>query len=418
MSHYAIVVPPLYSHIRAMEALALHLSARGHRLTFILDEQHVTGGNPRVTGCAPLPAGIAHAQRQFRDPRARRFFRIANTLAAHTDALCRELPGLIHALKIDGILADQMEPAGGLVSEYLGLPFVSVACALPVNREPALPLPVMPFRYGEDETARKLYAGSERIYDRLMLAHYRVIETHSRRFGLPRRQRLDHCLSPLAQLAQGAAAFDFPRRELPACFHYIGTFQPVGPAPVRRHNAKPLAYATLGTLQNRPYPLLRNMAQACRMAGVDVLIAHCDSVTAQQVDALYRHGATAVERFVAQREVILKSDLIVCHAGLNTVLEGITAQCPLLVMPVGFDQPAIAARVAYHGLGRGVSRHASASALARQISALLNEGNDYQHRLAQASEALRQAGGAARAAAIAERALQTGRAVTGDTANP
>lgn len=411
MSHYAIIVPPLYSHIRAMEALALHLSGKGHRLTFILDPTLVSGGNPRISGCESLPESVQRAQQRFRDPASRTFFRIVGTLAAHTDALCRELPGILKRLQVDGAIVDQMEPAGGLACAFLGLPFVSVACALPVNREPDLPLPVMPFRYGEDNAAKKLYAGSERVYDRLMQAHYRVIEVYSRRFGLPGKQRLDECLSPLAQLAQGTPGFDFPRRELPDTFHYIGLFRSLAEPPARQRNDAPLAYATLGTLQGHHYALLRTLARACHLAGVNVTIAHCDGLTPAQVEGLYRSGATTVESFVPQREVLHQADLVVCHAGLNTVLEAIVARCPPIVMPVAFDQPAVAARVAYHGLGRNVSRLASASTVARQIVALLNEDTEVRQRLAAASLAIRQAGGAARAAAITEQALDTGRPV-------
>lgn len=411
MSHYAIVVPPLYSHIRSMNALALHLSGRGHRLTFILPPECIASDNPRITGCTPLPEAVQRAQQHFRDPARRTFFRLAGTLAGHSDALCRALPGLLKRLKIDGVIADQLEPAGGLVSEFIGLPFVSVACALPINREPGLPLPVMPFDYAADDTARKLYAGSERVYDRLMQAHYRVIETYSRQFGLTARQRLDHCLSPLAQIAQGATAFDFPRRDLPACFHYIGGFQPPGVALRQPRHAKPQAYATLGTLQSHPFSRLRTLTRACHIAGVEVMIAHCGGLNAAEVDGLYRNGATKVDSFIAQRDALVNTDLILCHAGLNTVLESIAAQCPLIVMPMAFDQPAVAARVAYHGLGRRVSRLGTASMIARQITALLNDNDRYRQRLAQASLALRQAGGAAHAAAIVERALETGQPV-------
>ena len=418
MSHFAIIVPPLYSHIRAMEALALHLSGKGHRLTFIVSPELIARDNPRISGCMPLPEAIREAQQRFRDPAARTFFRIAGTLARHTDALCRELPGLLKRLQVDGVIADQMEPAGGLVSSYLGLPFVSAACALPVNREPDLPLPVMPFNYADDDAARKLYAGSERVYDRLMQAHYRVIDNYSRRFGLPGRYRLDHCLSPLAQVAQGAAAFDFPRRALPDHFHYIGAFQSVDATPNPPRNTKPVVYATLGTLHGHHYSLLRTLARGCHLAGVEVTISHCGGLDAAQVDGLYRNDAHRVESFVPQREVILQADMILCHAGYNTVLEGIAARRPLLVMPVAFDQPAVAARVTYHNLGRRVSRLATASAIAREITALLDDNNGVGKRLEETSQALRDAGGAARAAALVEQALLTGRPVYRGTGQP
>ena len=92
MSHYAIVVPPLFSHIRTLEVLAAALSQRGHRLTFILPEDAVTPGLHNIHACPSLPAAILAAQRHMQNPSRRAIWRIARTMAALTEALCRELP--------------------------------------------------------------------------------------------------------------------------------------------------------------------------------------------------------------------------------------------------------------------------------------------------------------------------------------
>src|SRR5690606_19691557 len=112
-----------------------------------------------------------------------------------TEMLCRELPPALSALRIDALLCDQMEAAGGLVAEAAGLPFVSVACALPVNREPGIPLPVMPMAYGIDERSRQMYQGSARVYDWMMGPHRRVIAAQAAALGLSPRDGLHHCLS-------------------------------------------------------------------------------------------------------------------------------------------------------------------------------------------------------------------------------
>ena len=415
MSHYAIVVPPLYSHIRAMEALAMALSARGHRLTFVLPPDALTPDDARVQLCPGLPEAILQAQRRMQNPANRALWRIANTMAALTDALCHELPALLRTLRVDGVIVDQMEPAGSLVSESLGLPFVSVACALPINREPHLPLSVMPFAWGEDEKSQRLYRGSERVYDLIMRPLYRALDAHSRRLGLTPRDRPDRCLSPLAQIAQWAQSLDFPRYALPESFHYIGALR--GPAvgtasalPEGALNVSPLGYASLGTLQKHPYLQLRRMAAACRRAGVNVMITHCNTLSPDEIAGLYRSGATWVEAFIDQPAFIQHADVVVSHAGLNTVLETVAAARPLLMVPMAFDQPAIAARIVHHGLGRRVSRYAASATMARQIGALLDD-EGARARLQAASRALAACGGAARGAEIVEQALTTGRPV-------
>lgn len=149
------------------------------------------------------------------------FFRLISDMASVTDMLCRELPLAFRQHNIDAVIVDQMEPAGGLVAQALNLPFISICCALPVNRDNTIPLPVMPFRYGTSNRSRKLYASSADVYDWLMSKQGRVIACHARAFGLPSRTRLDQCLSPLAQISQTIPGFDFPRT-LPACFHAVG----------------------------------------------------------------------------------------------------------------------------------------------------------------------------------------------------
>jgi UDP-glucoronosyl and UDP-glucosyl transferase len=39
------------------------------------------------------------------------------------------------------------------------------------------------------------------------------------------------------------------------------------------------------------------------------------------------------------------------HAGANTVLESLSAGVPMIAIPIGFEQPGMAARVAYQGVG-------------------------------------------------------------------
>src|SRR5262249_58358175 len=53
--------------------------------------------------------------------------------------LFRDAPDAIRDEGVDSLLVDQIEMAGGTVAEHLGLPFVSVAAALPVNADPSVP---------------------------------------------------------------------------------------------------------------------------------------------------------------------------------------------------------------------------------------------------------------------------------------
>ncbi len=56
---------------------------------------------------------------------------------------------------------------------------------------------------------------------------------------------------------------------------------------------------------------------------------------------------------VPQREVLKYADVMITHGGLNSVLESIVAEVPMLVVPLSrrWDQNGNAARVVYHGVG-------------------------------------------------------------------
>ncbi|QNQ19983.1 glycosyltransferase family 1 protein [Kosakonia sp. SMBL-WEM22] len=410
MSHYAVISPPLYSHMRALEALAQALIARGHRITFVnqAGAQQLLH-DPRIGFCAVgekshPPARLQRTLRLMAHPAGPGIIRLIKDLASTTDMLCHALPAALTQLDVDGVIVDQMEPAGGLAAEALGLPFVSVACALPVNRDETIPLPVMPFRYARGERRKKLYRASTQVYDKVMARQNAVIAHHARRLGLPARNAMHECLSPLAHISQTLTCFDFPR-QLPGWFHAVGPLrQPQAVTPDRPTSAeRPLIFASLGTLQGHRYRLFRTIARACRRMNVRLLIAHCGGLNARQVEKLIARGAEVTD-FADQTAVMRDADVVVTHGGMNTVMDAINSTTPILVIPLAFDQPGVAARVEYQQIGRRVSRFASSARVEKNLRALLAD-NRYAARLAAMQQPLQEAGGAPRAAQIVELAL-------------
>ncbi|MDN4625926.1 glycosyltransferase [Erwinia sp. DT-104] len=412
MSHYAVVAPPLYSHWQALQALAQALIDRGHQVTFIHQaEAGALLNDPRIA-FQPVgedshpPGSLARTLRLAASPAGMSLFALIKDMSRATDMLCRELPRVLKQLRVDGLIVDQMEAAGGLVAEGMALPFVSVACALPVNREPGIPLPVMSFGYGTDPRAQKLFRTSQRIYDWMMRSHGRVIARHAERFGLAPRTGLHECLSPLAQISQTVPALDFPRHALPAHFYQVG---PLRPTTTERRfwpllSSRPFVFASLGTLQGHRFRLFRTIARACRRLHVQLLIAHCGGLTPGQEAELEACGAYWVTDFADQLSVLQQAQAVITHGGLNTVADAVSSSTPILAVPVAFDQPGVASRVVWNGLGRRVSRFASSKTMAKQLAALLQDKGCHS-RMKEAQRQLSQAGGAQRAADIVEQAL-------------
>lgn len=422
MAHFGVVTPAFYSHVGAMEALSVALIERGHRVTFLhRPDAAAFLKDPRIAfhalGQEIYPAGSLTASLKLaaHPGSILGLRRVIRDMAHTTGMLCRELPAALEHLQIDCVLADQMEAAGGMVAEALSLPFVSLACALPVNREPGMPLPVMPFAAGQDERSLRLCEGSSKVYDWLMTPHRQAIAAGARQLQLSPRDGLHDCLSPLLQLSQTVAGFDFPRRQLPPHFHHVGplrTQSPPGPdtggapdlAQVSRE--RPFIFASLGTLQGERFALFRRIAQACRRLDAQLLIAHCGGLDARQCAALKAAGATWVCAFADQQAVLARADAVVSHAGLNTAMDAIAARTPILALPIAFDQPGVAARICHAGVGlQASSRWAGAGKLASQLRRLLDDPG-FVTRGASLADSVRTAGGARRAADLVEAALQ------------
>ncbi|HEX2546008.1 MAG TPA: glycosyltransferase [Ramlibacter sp.] len=423
-THFAVLAPPFTSHVRALEALAGELMDRGHRVTWVhMAEVQQLLRDPR-TGFAPVgadshpPGTLARlVARAARPGGPFGISRVIRDVADCTEVLCREAPDVLRRLGVDAVLADQMEAAGGLVARSLGLPFVSVACALPVNREPRLPLPVMPWPWAADPRGLHLNRSSERVYDWMMRSHTRVIERHARRFGLGPHRSLEDCASSLAQVSQTIEAFDFPRAAAPPQLHHVGPLRaPAEAAAPWPPEWQPppgarFVFASLGTLQGGRLPLLRRIAQACRAEGVAVLVAHCDQLDATQAASLTRAGATWVTGFAPQQEAIARADVVITHAGLNTVMDALHAGKPMLMLPIAFDQPGVAARVVHAGAGlRVMPAFATVATLRAALRQLLADPGFALHARALGMH-VREAGGVRHAADIVETAVRTGRSV-------
>ncbi len=418
MTHFAVIAPAFHSHVRAMEALAGELLARGHRVTFLQQADVATVLRDARVGFAQVgsrshPPGSLKTviDRAARPGGPWGIRRVIADMAAATDMYCREAPAVLRAIGADCVIADQMEPAGGLVADYLGLPFVSVACALPVNREAHVPLPVMPWRYRPTPWGEQLNLHSSGVYDRAMGAHAAVIARHAAAFGLPPRQRLDECLSPLLQLSQTTTGFDFPRTSLPEHFHGVGPLRSAlseePPMDIPVATGRPFVFASLGTLQGDRFGLFQRIAGACRELDVQLLIAHCGRLDTARERRLLEAGASWVTDFAPQRAVLARADAVVTHAGLNTVLDALEAGVPSLALPIAFDQPGVAARVVHAGVGLKLDpRLAGRRRIVQGLRRLLRDASFAQRAKALGDE-VRAAGGAPLAAQLIEAALAT-----------
>ena len=406
-----------------MRALARELVRRGHRVTFVGMpdlEALVADGELgfRAVGSDTHPPG--HLESMVRRMASIRGFvglpAILRDVTAATAMLLRDAPGAIRDIGADAVLCDGTEAAGGLVAQHLGLPFVTVANALPLNREPGVPPPFTGWRYDPSRWGRERNLGGYRVADLMMRAQGRVIGEAAERWRLGTRRTIADCLSPLAQISQTVPGFDVPRRDLPDVFHHCGPLREPGrlgrPAgfSLPPDDGRPLAFASLGTLQGGRAGLFRRIAAAAERAGLRLVLAHGGRLGESAVASL--PGRPSVNAFVPQPLVLAEASVAILNGGLNTVMDSLAAGVPVVAVPIAFEQGAIAARLVHAGAGRAVSpRFLTVGRLAREIGAVL-AAPGYRAAAGRLAAEIASAGGVGRAADIVETVLRTGRPVT------
>jgi MGT family glycosyltransferase len=115
---------------------------------------------------------------------------------------------------------------------------------------------------------------------------------------------------------------------------------------------RPLAYASMGTLQNGVLRTFRMIAEACAGFRLQLVISLGGGQDPRLLGDL--PGNPVVVGYAPQLALIQRSALTISHGGLNTALESLAQGVPMVVLPVAYDQPGVGARVEWSGAGRSI----------------------------------------------------------------
>lgn len=407
MAHYGIICPPLPGHINPMSVLARELMARGHRVTFLGFPDMGPRLDPDLAfqafGGRDVPPGALKAYLQLLAQlggpiSAWRFIR---DLARFTDVICRELPGAVERLGPDALIIDQADSASSLVATGLRIPFVNVANALPLNLEPKLPPPVLPWPYDPSDKGVRRNRGGYRIARLVERPITKQIRRHATRFGRPDIDFADQAWSTRGQITQCVRGLDFPREQLPPNFHYVGPIR--GPdAPLDfdlPDDGRPLVFCSLGTLQGSRARIFHAVAQAAAELDITLLIAHGGMLPEREIARL--PGRPIARAYVPQRAVLARCALAVTHAGFNTVMDALSFGVPMVALPITFEQPATGARIEYRGVGITLQRRRTPTRIRDAMREVLNN-ESYREAARRLQAEIATAGGVARAADLVE----------------
>lgn len=357
--HIAIIAPPTAGHINPLVALGEALAATGSDITVI----HMAEAASLVSDSAVRFAALDHPE--DREGMLARHLatlaqpsgpiglpRMIRSTASMTSLLLKALPAALTKLGIDAVIADSVEPAGALVARHLRLPFVTAITGLPLLKEPTVPPPFLGWTYRPDTIGLNRNRGGYAVSDLLMKPITGTVSAYARFWGLDPDPK--HQWSNRLQIAQCPARLDFPRIELPSSFRYG--------APWRRSEAvetlpmddeRPLIFCSLGSLQGARRSLFAAMTSACAAVGARAVVAHGGGLSDREAGSL--PGDPLVRASLPQTRILQQCSAAILHGGFNTVLDALAAGIPIVAVPLAFEQPATAARLARAGAACVVS---------------------------------------------------------------
>ncbi len=421
MARIGIFCLPMRSHMNLFLTLAQALAANGHELTFF----GLPGNAERI-----LNAGFSFERLEPNEEPSGTLDRMVGEMASQGkvaamlvqgrfdelryEAILRQGPALVERTKTDLLIVDGAEACSGSVAEVTGRPWVSVSSGLALNWEDAVPPFFTTWNYSASSWAR---ARNRLAYAGLRVAMQntsRLINRHRKRWGLPRLKGFNDTLSPYAQIAQQIAEFDFPRTNLPSCFHYVGPLASKSSQkvdfPWDRLDGRPLIYASLGTVMTGHKRLHHLILDACRGLQAQLVL----SLGGEEPGPTYEtvQDQAIVVRYAPQRELLSRAALVITHAGLNSTLEALSAGTPLVAIPITFEQPGIAARIRWVQAGELISASAVAKDPLQRLVKLVLSEDRYRSAARRMATSLAHAGGVKAAVIIIEEVLRTGRKVT------
>ena len=150
-------------------------------------------------------------------------------------------------------------------------------------------------------------------------------------------------------LAPFPPAYRDPASPFPASAH---AFRSCTPEPASRGDV-PIVYFTLGTEFNlEAGDLFSRVLAGLRELSVEVVATVGRDIDPAELGPQPEH--VRVERFIPQAEILPRAAIVVSHAGSGSVLGALAHGLPMVLLPMGADQPYNAARCDALGVARSV----------------------------------------------------------------
>jgi zeaxanthin glucosyltransferase len=358
---------PLTGHLNPMTALARKLQSRGLEVVFIgvpdieptiraadlefvpfCENEYPPGSVAKSWGNVANLHGLDVVRYTARELTPRLI-----------KASLEHLPETIAETGVNALILDTAYRLLEIVPMHLRLPYVQIWNVLHFDLSGSTPLALYSWPHETSPEALARNVEGLQIFREYRGALMPIAQSYADQNGL----EIDWTnpaatVSKLAVITQTPKEFDFPIPNLPPHFHYAGPFhddegrEPV-PFPWEKLTNKPLIYASMGTLVNALDKVYGTILEAVsEFPEMQVVLSVGRNFNLDDLGPIPSN--TIVVRVAPQIELLKRAALCITHAGLNTALEALAQGVPMVAIPIGYDQPGVAARIAYHGVGEFV----------------------------------------------------------------
>ena len=404
----------LPGHLNPMSSLALQLQARNHEVVLLYSSG--AAGLPFVPG--PEKDHINENLPEMSKKQGEDAMQFSvRALLTQTEAILKSLPAIVKANGIDALIIDKVQFYAELGAMQLGMPYVHVSNAVHHDFSGYTPLCV--YGWPHETTPAALARNREGVakWANLLESVNEGIKAHARSVGLKIDwNNLDSTLSPLASITQVPRAFDFESSHWPSQLHHTGPFhngkgRENVDFPWERLTGEPLVYASMGTILNGQVDVFRTIVAAvAKNKNLQLVLSIGDQIDPKRIGPV-PNNAIVVKR-APQLELLKRATVCITHAGLNTVLESLAQGVPQLAIPITYDQPGVAARIAHKKTGVVTSLDKST---ADHLASLLNEvliNPTYRENARKLQKAIAEANGLSFAADLIEKSLGMSRKIS------
>ena len=310
---------PASGHFHPLVPLARELASAGHEVAFATSLSFCP--TVEAAGLRAIPVGIdwlesepAQAFPHFKDidPLEHTGFFLNVFYNVGLRAMLPDLLEVAASWRPDAIVREYWEPAGGFAAERLGVPSVTAGIGLffppemfrgyfgatidELRRQHDLP---------PDPDAARLFGD---LYLNILPPGYQPPEVK-----LP--PSIEHIRPSVFDNVSGAT--------LPAWVHELPD--------------RPTVYASLGTVLNQTAGVFEKILEGLRDEDINLILTvgrNRDPASFGRQPANVR-----IERFIPQSLLFPHCDAIVTHGGYNTVMGALSAGLPMLILPMGTDDP-------------------------------------------------------------------------------